>query len=167
MMFSSRRLRGVVERLVEMDPLSADGLVVDDEPVGRTNGACPHCGRSSTLCVFVVRETIFRTRNGAILICDDCGGYAANFTLLRRAERLVRFSGALTLSLVMPIAFGYLIDITDGWSLREIPPLNVVLPVAAIMGLSAVGAVWSAKGILHTIRAGPIVALTKRFSVRI
>jgi hypothetical protein len=146
-----------------VDPGAPDNLVVAAAPTGRYPGECPHCQKNSTLQVYPLTNKIFGSSEGAVLICDECRGFAEPFRLVTRIIRAVRFISALVL--VLGLLIGAPLTFHDGVSFNEWPPLGLLLPLLGIFALGGLVVAWSLKGLAHVIRAGPVVALNQKFQL--
>ncbi len=151
-----------------MDHRAPEVLIVAAQPSARIPGACPHCQATSTFGVHSLTNRIFRSNEGSVLICDACGGYAQPFTSAARIARSIRFVTLLLFSLAIPVGFPLLLASKGGlsFSRSDLPPIGLLVPVLAILGLSLVGAVWSVKGLRHSWHTGPLVALDRRFQAQ-
>lgn len=102
---------------------------------------------------------------GKVLVCTECGGYAKDFLFGDRIGDVVPFVSALALTWGLVLGFAEIMRSGGGLVLNEWPPLEVALPMGAILLLAAVTTMWSIRGFIHLVRAPTVVALTKRFSM--
>lgn len=146
-----------------MDPEFPENLVVADQPVARLDARCPHCGVSNALDVHQVTNGLFGSDEGVVLVCESCGGYAAEYGVLDRFVRAIRYIGTLVITLGITVGAPLTFNAHGGLVFTELPPLAVAIPVLGVYVFGLLASFWAIRGLIHVFRAPRVVALTPLF----
>ncbi len=100
-------------------------------------------------------------------MCGACAKHSEPFGLGQRVFQVARYAVLALFSLGVPMAPLVLTASEGGLSFTEVPSLEVVASVIALLALSSLGVGWSVRGVLRAFKAGPIIALSARDRTRL
>lgn len=125
---------------------------------------CPYCGVSDRLRVLRATSRLFGSEAGVVLVCTACEKQSQPFTISNRVFQIVRYVLLGVFASSFPVL---IVAITrrDGLSLSADVSTELA-PVVVMVIVSMLGVALSARGIYRSVRAGSIVALSRRDRLR-